>query len=92
MFNTLIFSIFVSLNKNNKNMLQHKNTTVLREIKDFFTTSEKASTTILNLVSSLKLSSRKLGIVEVVQKVYSSIDVTILLLLFPFMQINNVKP
>ena len=72
-------------------MLQHKNTTVLREIKDFFTTSEKASTTILNLVSSLKLSSRKLGIVEVVQKVYSSSDVTILLLLFPFMQINNVS-
>ncbi len=90
MFNTLRFSIFVSQNKNNTNMLQHKNTTVLREIKDFFTTDEKASTTILDLVSSLKLSSRKLGLVEVAQKTYSSSDATLLLLLFPFMRIPNV--
>lgn len=34
-------------------MLQAKGTTVLREIKDFFTTSEKASTKILDLISSL---------------------------------------
>lgn len=72
-------------------MLLHKDTTVLKEIKDFFTSSEKAASTILNIISSLKISSKKLDIVEATQKIYKSSDVTILLLLFPFMQIDNVS-
>lgn len=72
-------------------MLQHKDTTVLREIKDFFTSSEKATSTILTLISSLKISSKKLGIKEATQKSYSSSDITVLMLLFPFMKIANVS-
>lgn len=71
-------------------MLLRKDTTVIKEIKDFFTSSEKAASTLLNIISSLKISSKKLDIVEATQKIYKSSDVTILLLLFPFMQIDNV--
>lgn len=43
-------------------MLQRKSTTIISEIKDFFTSSEKAIYTVLTILSSLTLSEKQLGI------------------------------
>jgi len=41
-------------------MLQNKSTTIVSEVKDFFTSSEKAINTILTVLSSLPLSEKQI--------------------------------
>ena len=43
-------------------MLQNKSTTIISEVKDFFTSSEKAIQTLLTILSSLTLSEKQTGI------------------------------
>jgi len=43
-------------------MLQNKCTTIISEVKNFFTTSEKAINTILSVLSSLTLSEKQFEI------------------------------
>ena len=43
-------------------MLQNKDTIIVSELKDFFTSSEKAINSIFTLLSSLKLSEKYLRI------------------------------
>ena len=43
-------------------MLHHKSTTIVSEINDFFTSSEKSISTILNILSSLTLSEKQIGL------------------------------
>jgi len=43
-------------------MLQNKDTIIVSELKDFFTSNEKAINSIFTLLSSLKLSEKYLGI------------------------------
>jgi hypothetical protein len=40
-------------------MLQNKYTTIVSEVKDFFTSSEKVINTILGILSSLTLSEKQ---------------------------------
>lgn len=70
-------------------MLPNKSTTVLSEIKDFFTSSEKASTTIFDILRSLNFSDQKFGLPNDVRNGYARNDVMMLMILFPLLQIKN---
>lgn len=45
-------------------MLQNKSKTIVSEVKDFFTSSEKAINTILTILSSLTLSEKQIGLLS----------------------------
>lgn len=71
-------------------MLRHKDTTILSEIKDFFTTSEKAMETILGFLSSLKFSDKDFGFPQSVNLKYNNYSKLVLILLFPFFEIRDI--
>lgn len=70
-------------------MLPNKSTTILSEIKGFFTSSEKASNAIFNTLSFLKFSDQKFDLPNDIRDYYSKSDVVMLMLLFPLLQIRN---
>ena len=70
-------------------MLPHKDITILSEIKDFFTTSEKAMETILGFISSLTFSDKQFGFPQVCNLKYNNYSKLVLLLLFPFFEIKD---
>lgn len=70
-------------------MLRHKGTTILSEISDFFTSSEKAIHTIFGLIGSLTFSDKKLGFPQANNLKYSNHCKLVLLLLFPFFEIKS---
>lgn len=70
-------------------MLRHKETTIISEIKNFFTSSEKAVNTIFTLLDSLSLSERRLKIQSKSNNEISNINKLFLLLLFPFFDIKD---
>jgi hypothetical protein len=72
-------------------MLQHKGTTILSEIKDFFTTSEKAINTLFTVMSSLTISDRLLREKDKPNSRYSGKNKLFLLLLFPFFEIKDAS-
>lgn len=69
-------------------MLPNKDTTILSEINDFFTSSEKAIYTVFRITSSLKLSNTKF-FNDQVNNSYKNTDKLLLLLLFPIFKIKN---
>ena len=71
-------------------MLRHKDTVILSEIKDFFTTSEKAIETILSFMSSLTFSDKQFGFTQAINLRYNNYNKFVLLLLFPFFDIKDV--
>ena len=72
-------------------MLRHKDTIILSEIKDFFTTSEKAIETILSFMSSLTFSDKQFGFSPAVNLRYNNYSKFVLLLLFPFFDIQDAS-
>jgi len=70
-------------------MLQNKSTTIVSEVKDFFTTSEKAIHTILTVLGSLTLSEKQFGIGSKCNNGFKNINKLLLLVLFPFFDINS---
>ena len=70
-------------------MLQTKDTTIVSEINDFFTSSEKAIRTILTLLSSLTLSENRLEIESQCNSIYQNKSKLSLLLLFPFFDVKD---
>ena len=72
-------------------MLRHKDTVILSEIKDFFTTSEKAIETILSFMSSLTFSDKQLGLTPTSNLHYNNYSKFVLLLLFPFFDIQDAS-
>lgn len=72
-------------------MLRHKDTVILSEIKDFFTTSEKAIETILSFMSSLTFSDKQVGFPQAVNLRYNNYSKLVLLLLFPFFDIQDAS-
>jgi hypothetical protein len=70
-------------------MLRHKDTVILSEIKGFFTTSEKAIETILSFMSSLTFSDKQFGITPKSNLRYNNYSKFVLLLLFPFFDIQD---
>ena len=70
-------------------MLQNKSTTIVSEVKDFFTTSEKAIHTILTVLGSLTLSEKQFGIESKCNNGFKNINKLLLLVLFPFFDINS---
>ena len=71
------------VSKKHHNMLLNKGTTILSEINDFFTSSEKAIETVFNTLRSLKLSKSQFFIKEKQNNAYKNTDKLIILLLFP---------
>ena len=69
-------------------MLQDKSTTIISEIKDFFTSSEKAIYTILNILGSLMLSEKQTGLKSKENNRVKNINKLFLLILFPFFGIK----
>ena len=70
-------------------MLQNKSITIVSEVKDFFTTSEKAIHTILTILSSLTLSEKQLGLQSKNNNEFQNINKLFLLLLFPFFDVKD---
>ncbi len=70
-------------------MLRHKDTTILSEINNFFTSGQKATHAILTLLTTLKLSETILGISSKHNAIHANIDKFILLILFPFFEVKN---
>lgn len=70
-------------------MLQHKDRIILSEIKDFFTSSEKAMETIFGFVSSLTFSDKRYGFSEACNFKYTNYTKFVLLLLFPFFEVKT---
>jgi hypothetical protein len=71
-------------------MLPNKSTTIVSEIKSFFSSSEKAINTILSVLSSLTLSEKQIGLQSKVNNEYKNIDKLLLIILFPFFDIQDV--
>ena len=71
-------------------MLQNKYTTIVSEVKDFFTSSEKVINTILGILSSLRLSEKHLGYPSKANNEIKNVSKLFLLLLFPFFQVQDI--
>lgn len=70
-------------------MLPNKDTTILSELNDFFTSREKAIHSLISILSSLKLSKIRFFIKESANNSYTNTDKLLLLILFPLFKINN---
>ena len=64
-------------------MLRNKDNTIISEIKDFFTSSEKAMHTIFSIICSLTFSDKTFGFSQADNLKYSNYSKLLLLLLFP---------
>ncbi len=84
-------SNLVLLNKKTKNILQHKVTTNISELNNFFTSSEKVCETVLRIIRSLKLNSMHFKLAGNNRITYLPNEVLTLLLLFPLLQLSNVR-
>lgn len=71
-------------------MLRHKNTLIISEVKDFFSSSEKVINTIFGILSSLTLSEKRLGVESKSNNQVKNINKLLLLLLFPFFEVQDV--
>lgn len=71
-------------------MLHNKSTKIISEVKDFFTSSEKAIYTILTTLSSLKLSEKKNGLETHSNNEYKKINKLLMVLIFPFFEIKDM--
>jgi hypothetical protein len=78
-------------NKNNNNMLPNKNKTILSEIKEFFTSSEKSINTVFDILRSLNLSDQHFDHIEDVRTTFTKANAVLLMLLFPLLDVRNVK-
>jgi hypothetical protein len=70
-------------------MLQHKDRIILSEIKDFFTSSEKAMETIFSFISSLTFSDKRYGFSQACNLKYTNHTKFALLMLFPFFEVKT---
>jgi Transposase DDE domain. len=70
-------------------MLRHKDNTIISEIKDFFTSSEKAMDTILGIIRSLTFSEKAFGFPQACNQKYSNFSKLLLLLLFPVLETKS---
>jgi len=70
-------------------MLRDKNTIKISEMKNFFTSTEKASSQIFSILRSLKFSYKFHNKVESNKTTYKSNDILLLLLIFPLLDIKN---
>jgi len=77
--------------QNPSNMLRHKDTVILSEIKGFFTTSEKAIETILSFMSSMTFSDKQVGFPQAANLHYNNYSKFVLLMLFPFFDIQDAS-
>ncbi|GHT88750.1 hypothetical protein FACS189474_4550 [Bacteroidia bacterium] len=70
-------------------MLRDKDTKIISEIKDFFTTSEKAVEAIIQIASSLTIRKNLFQRQDKNNTCYSNTTKLLLLLLFPFFEIKD---
>jgi hypothetical protein len=71
-------------------MLPNKSTTIVSEVTNFFTKSEKAIFTVLTILSSLTLSEKHLGIESKCNNKHKNINKLLLVVLFPFFEVKDI--
>ena len=72
-------------------MLPNKDTTILSEINDFFSTSEKAIVSIFRVLHSMRVSEKLFLKSDACNVWYRNVDKLTLLLLFPFFEIKDAS-
>lgn len=70
-------------------MLPNKSTTIVSEVKDFFTSSEKAIHTVLTILSSLTLSEKQFGIESKFNNKHKNSNKLLLVVMFPFFEVKD---
>jgi len=70
-------------------MRHNKSTTIISDINDFFTSSEKAINTILTICRSLKISEKQIGLESKSNNEYKNVNKFLLILIFPFFDVSN---
>ena len=70
-------------------MLHNKITTIISEVNDFFTSSEKAINSILTILGSLKLPEKEYELLSKCNNEFRNINKLLLLLIFPFFEIKD---
>lgn len=70
-------------------MLHNKITTIISEVNDFFTSSEKAINSILTILSSLKLPENEYELLNKCNSEYRNINKLLLPLNFLFFEFND---
>ncbi|GHT88208.1 hypothetical protein FACS189474_3030 [Bacteroidia bacterium] len=76
-------------NKKQNPMLRDKDTRIISEITDFFTTSEKAVEAIIQIASSLTIRKNLFQRQDKNNTCYSNTTKLLLLLLFPFFEVKD---
>jgi hypothetical protein len=72
-------------------MLQHKNKQILSELKNYFSSKEKAIQTLLTELCALKLTNKKFQYFDKNNSQYSGFQKFILLILFPLFEIKDIS-
>jgi hypothetical protein len=72
-------------------MLRHKSTTIISELNNYFSSSEKAIQTLFTVLGSLKISDKMFRNIDKNNSQYSGFQKFILLILFPLFEINDIS-
>jgi hypothetical protein len=72
-------------------MLRHKNTTIISELNNYFSSSEKIFQTLFTELRSLKISDKSFQSVNKVNSQYTGYQKFILLILFPLFSIKDIS-
>ena len=72
-------------------MLRNKSTTIISDLNDFFTSSEKAINTILIITRSLTISEKQIqiGLESKCNNEFKNINKLLILLMFPFFDVPD---
>ena len=72
-------------------MLQHKSTTIISELKKYFSSNEKIFQTLFTELSSLKISDKLFQSVDKINSQYAGYQKFILLILFPLFTVKDIS-
>ncbi|MDR1022162.1 MAG: hypothetical protein LBL94_02660 [Prevotellaceae bacterium] len=72
-------------------MLHYKNTTILSELQPYFSTTEKAMTTLFTALRSLKLPNKCFASIDKVNTQYACKQIFMILLLLPLFAVQDIS-
>ena len=72
-------------------MLQYKSTTIISELQTYFSSSEKAITTLFQHLRSLKFFDNQFQKLDKVNTQYAGRQIFTLLLLFPLFEVKDIS-
>jgi hypothetical protein len=72
-------------------MLRHKSTTIISELKNYFSSNEKSIQTLFTVLRSLRLSGKMFQSVDKINSRYSGLQKFMLLILFPLFEVKDIS-